>query len=139
MSSIRHLLDPTMTLPALEVRQSAFSDPNNEVQVYRLYYRNMHMGRMVIRDYEDNLQSFRGVVVKQQGSGFGMATYAWALKRAQEQRKVFETDTSVSAQAMAIWNKLAAMGLAEVITAFVPSQEYEGVQYYAGHYAVPLR
>ncbi len=142
MSSIREIVDPSNTLPVVElepIRTQEWEGLKREK--FSIIAEDDHVGECdLIFETGDRDQKahFDGIEITEgkRGRGIGMATYLLAIERAHSQGLPFETqDYDQTAYSRNIWKKLARLGVAEEVQPFRPSKIREGR--YVGKFRVP--
>lgn len=135
MTSIREIVDPNGTLPSVVLLP--YADQKSEFSGLRRIKMTINMGEEVVGWCDIVLETspsaykahFDGVKIDKdkRGRGVGMATYLQAIELAHDQGLPFETqDYDQTVHAKTIWDKLAQLGVAEVITPFQPSKIKKG-------------
>lgn len=140
MPTVREIVDPNGTLPQVELRPVNVMDVEyflrEEVQIVSSG-EVVGKCKIVSETYPDcpHLAHF-DLIEAQKGHGFGMATYVLAIEQAHARGLPFETqDWDQTADSKRIWEKLAALGVAQIIKPFVPSPTKPGR--YVGKFRVP--
>ncbi len=143
MPTIREIVDPAHTLPSVELKpiqvqewqgltrekMSIISDGDTVGQCDIVLETDPHS----YKAHFDGIEIDEG----KRGRGIGMATYLLAIEQAHSRGLPFETqDYDQTAFSKTIWEKLAQLGVAEVVIPFQPSKVRK--DRFIGKYKVPV-
>lgn len=142
MPTIREIVDPAHTLPSIKlepIQVQEWEGLTREKMTITLGGEAIGYCDIVLEnDSQNNKAHFDGIEIDEntRGRGIGMATYMLAIERAQERGLPFETqDYDQTEYSKNVWEKLAQLGVAEVVTPFRPSKVREGR--FVGKFRVP--
>jgi hypothetical protein len=146
MSEIRRIVDPGNVLPEIDLSPQNTNKWNGVLRREDLSIRSgeQQIGTCTLSLHTFNgypKAHFDGVEIREdlRGRGFGMATYLRAAEFALAHGYNFETqDYTQTAGSKKVWERLAALGVAEVIEPFRPATGRDAGKFF-GKYRIPAR
>ena len=143
MLTIRETVDPTNTLPSVELKPIRIQEWEGLTrEKLAIVAEGDEVGQCdIVLETNPHSQAahFDGIEIseKKRGSGIGMAAYLLAIELAHSRGLPFETqDYDQTANSKRIWEVLAEKGVAQVMEPFKPSQVRE--DRFVGKFRVPV-
>lgn len=143
MTPPRKVIDPRGTLPEIHFEMQRSTDEGfmTREQMF-IMQRGERMGTCdIVYEMRPRAQiaHFDGIEVRsvKRGRGIGLASYVLAIEQAHARGYDFETQNyELTQHSKKVWERLAALGVAQVIEPFVPSPRR--AERFLGKYRIPV-
>lgn len=125
-SWVRELVDPSGTLPAIQLIDGLIKDG---CQVQFITYNGKQIGEVWLKDDGSRFFEWLTILEKERPKGCGLATYVTAIEASLSADKIFRTsDIFLTADSVKICKILSGAGVATVVSEFIQvlGNKYKG-------------